>query len=181
MKFIRSIIFTPFTFFFVPQSKNASPGLWLTFLTRHTGLLYYTDSCVSTILLMFSQCFLQCFRKYFFLNHPLLISTFSLFLYNFSDNPLKYLKMWFFLNHFDYNQSYNTDTSISHFLKLSPKFSYIFINNTSWSSTFMLYYCRYSIPIIVSPCAGAVGPAALRSFTSKICRIFSGVFSPIPT
>lgn len=103
MKFIRSIIFTPFTFFFVPQSKNASPGLWLTFLTRHTGLLYYTYSCVSTILLMFSQCFLQCFRKYFFLNHPLLISTFSLFLYNFSDNPLKYLKMWFFLNHFDYN------------------------------------------------------------------------------
>lgn len=44
-----------------------------------------------------------------------------------------------------------------------------------------IFHSPYSIPIIVSPCAGAVGPAAVRSFFPRICGISSGASSPPPT
>ena len=49
------------------------------------------------------------------------------------------------------------------------------------ASSISAFSSSYSIPIIVSPCAGAVGPAALRSFFSSIKGISSGASSPPPT
>ena len=42
-------------------------------------------------------------------------------------------------------------------------------------------YSSYRIPIIVSPCAGAVGPAASRFLAFRICGISSGFSRPMPT
>ena len=61
------------------------------------------------------------------------------------------------------------------------------------SNTFYGFFCKfftifsrsylslYSIPIIVNPCAGAVGPAVCLSAASNISSIASGFRFPAPT